>query len=192
MSEWLESEHRPFGWFTDAEGTFYKETVTRYPRGILVELGPYLGRSLSYVLQVCRELKIEVYAVDVWNWDRRREFGFPPCHLELFNSNLKRLGFERDVCPLQSDNVQVAVKFRNESVSVIMIDTLHTKEQTLREIDVWLPRLEPNGAFLFHDYTPQPVTHPEYGTVWDVGGAIRERFGKPDEVVDSLARVKKK
>jgi len=194
LSEWVESEHRPFGWFSDEEGAFYKETVTPYPGGVLVELGSYLGRSLSFVLQTCRDLGIEVYAVDRWVplGEVFVKFGFPPGTLDLFRANLNRLGFTNDVHVVQSDSVRGAAQFKAESIDVIMLDTLHTYEQTKQEIEAWLPKLKSGGSFLFHDYTDHPQPHPEYGMIWDVDRAIQETLRHVDRRVHSMVLVKKK
>lgn len=191
MNEQIE---RPFGWFSDQEGGFYKETVSHYPAGTLVEIGSYLGRSLSYVLQTCRALGIEVYAVDLWVplGEVFVKFGFPPGTLDRFQANMKRLGFEHDVHVLQSDSLRAAGHFKDESVDIIMLDTLHTYEQTHQEIEAWMPKLKRGGSFLFHDYTHHPQPHPEYNMVWDVDRAIRQQLGGLDRLEGSLALVKKK
>jgi predicted O-methyltransferase YrrM len=192
MSEWVEREHRPYGWFSNQEGAFYNETVSHYPSGVLVEIGSYLGRSLSYVLETCRNLGIEVYAVDVWIGEGFVKFNFPPGTVERFQANMKRLGYEHDVHILQSDSVEAAAKFKPESVDVIMLDTIHTYERTKREIQAWLPKLKPNGPFLFHDYTDKPQPHPEYETVWNVRRAIEETLKHIEKRVGSLVLARKK
>lgn len=194
MNEWVESKHRPFGWFSLEEGRFYYETARQYPGGILVELGSYLGRSLSYVLPLSGALKL-IFAVDLWNWDASTDpiRPVPPCRLDMFEANLRRLSGEfpnANVVILQSDSVKAAASFKPESVDVIMLDTSHTYEQTHREIEAWLPKLKPGGSFLFHDYTQQRMDTATWRT--DVGRAVRELLGRPSSVVGSLALVKKK
>lgn len=198
MSEWVDSEQRPFGWFSDSEGELYRQTVASYPGGVLVELGSYIGRSLSYVLPTCKDLGVEVWAVDLWpcppqdalqpSLDKHEYI--PASHVRLFLSNLKRLGFNQGVGVLQSDSVQAATQFKPESVSMIMVDSLHTYEHTKAEITAWAPKLKPGGTWLFHDYTGARVDTDAYRT--DVGSAVRELLRLPDRVVGSLALVKKK
>ena len=193
--EWVDSEQRPFGWFSPEEGALYLETVKQYPHGILVELGSYLGRSLSYVLPSCRELDIDIWAIDSWpSTDDMQpaldgQSNLPASNLELFNANMRRLNVEAlKVCQMSS--LEAASDFENDSVSVILIDTLHSYEHTKAEITAWLPKLTEGGSFLFHDYTSTPIDRPEWKT--DVGTAVRELLGKPDRIVDVLALVKKK
>ena len=47
LNIWDDSLDRPFGYFEEDEGAFYRQVAERHPGGILVELGVHLGKSLS-------------------------------------------------------------------------------------------------------------------------------------------------
>ena len=126
---------RPEGWFKDEEGAFYLETVKRYPGGVLVELGVWLGRSLSYVLPACRELNVTVYAVDPWKI----------CSVDLFKANLARMDATDQVRILQMGSIEAAQQFADESVDVVMLDTTHVYEDTKQELRAWWPKIKTGG-----------------------------------------------
>jgi predicted O-methyltransferase YrrM len=163
---------RPEGWFTEEEGAFYLETVQQYRDGIAVELGVWLGRSLSYILPTCRRLNITVYAVDPWKL----------CSIDLFKANLARMNASDQVRILHMESFEAAAQFLNESVDVLMIDTSHEYEDTIREIDAWWPKLKVGGDMLLHDYC-----YPQF----KVREAVDLRFGKPDELRCSLCLIRK-
>lgn len=50
-----------------------------------------------------------------------------------------------------ADSVEAASSFDREA-DLIMLDTSHAYEHTVREIEAWLPKLKPGGVFWFHDY----------------------------------------
>ena len=193
VREWIESEKRPFGWFTDTEGQAYIQAVKHYPKGVIVELGSYLGRSLSYILPAAKELSCEVYAVDLWNWEKSSDptVQCPPCSLKLFQRNLERMN--ASVIIIVSDSVKAAAQFHPESVSLIMLDTTHRCDDTLREIDAWWPNLKIGGIMLFHDYGRTSSYWQGRGDYYTfVKEAVDARFGKPEQVTQSLALVTKK
>ena len=190
MDEWLESEGRPFGWFSEAEGRAYLEAVKRHPKGIIVELGAYLGRSLSFILEDAVKLGCQIYAVDLWNWVNNPDptVRCPPCQVDLFKANLQRMGRESEVHIVVMDSVEAANLFDAEVVDVVMIDTTHRCEDTLREIDAWWPKLKHRGELLFHDYG---ITSPNWGGFTFVQDAVDKRFRYPDTLYGTLAVIVK-
>ena len=188
ISEWMPFENRPLGWFTDEEGKLYADTVTEHPKGIIVELGVYMGRSLSFIL----DQDVTIYAVDIWDTnacppDPRT---YPPVDLGLFMTNLHRMKVPPGkVHVIQLDSVPVARLFDDESVDVILVDSLHTEEHTRQEIEAWWPKLKTGGHILFHDFDIGRRNDPNRGS--HVLEAVEAKFGKVDQLAGSLALVKK-
>ena len=183
MPEWIESENHPYALVTEGEGQFYKRVVERYPGGVLVEIGCYIGGSLSYVLPSCQQLGIQVYAIDHWNNGFAKPED-PPFSVEIFKKNLKRMNALESTRIIHCDSVKAAEQFQDESVDVIMLDSSHGFGNTLREIDAWWSKLKHKGCMLFHDYgVPFEWTK--------VKEAVNQLLGEPDEVVESFALVNK-
>ena len=175
--EWNEVEQRPFGWFSELEGQLYVDTVSRHPHGIAVELGVFMGRSLSFIIPICKEQDITLYAIDVWD---DTQYG-------QFQKNLERLNAKDIVKVIRMDSVEAANQFSDFSVDVVMVDTLHTYKQTRREILAWTPKIRVDGDILFHDYG---VKEPKGSPIWNVKKAVDESF-KETQCVGSLCHVKK-
>lgn len=49
------------------------------------------------------------------------------------------------------DSVELAKRWSGEMIDFIYLDSSHTYEQTVREINEWLPNLKVGGWFVFHD-----------------------------------------
>lgn len=70
----------------------------------------------------------------------------------------KNLGVEKGDPILASwefrckDSVKAAEDFKDGSVSVWFLDTLHTLDLTRRELEAWLPKMHPEGIMCGHDY----------------------------------------
>lgn len=45
-----------------------------------------------------------------------------------------------------------AADYADGSVSLLFIDTSHTEENTLQELNLWLPKMRPDGIICGHDY----------------------------------------
>jgi polysaccharide pyruvyl transferase WcaK-like protein len=178
----LKTIDRPDGWFADDQGTFYLRAVQRHPGGVIVELGTHLGRSLSYVLDCCREMNMKLYAVDLW-FDYHNGRPGDTDRWERFNRNLEKLGGIGYVNVLRMDSVEAAKNFQDETVDLILLDTSHQYEATKAEINAWYPKLKTGGELLFHDYSPDFP---------GVVQAVNERFGKPDHVSNIIASIVKK
>lgn len=50
------------------------------------------------------------------------------------------------------DSIAAAADFKDGSVSLMFLDTVHTLEATRRELQAWLPKLHPRGVISGHDY----------------------------------------
>jgi len=189
MNEWVESENRPFGWFNEVEGKAYLEAIKRHPKGTIVELGTYLGRSLSFILAEAKKLECEVYAVDRWNWEKNPDpqIQSPPCDIALFRRNLDRMDHGQ-VIIIIGDSAEIARHFEPESVDIVMVDTTHRCSDTLREIDAWWPKLKKKGEMLFHDYGSRWQGWGEDALVQE---AVDKRFGNPHALYGTLAVIVK-
>lgn len=72
---------------------------------------------------------------------------------------------------------QVAPCLRSRFFDLIFIDGTHTHEAVIRDVQLLRRTLKYNGRFAFHDY----------GLGFGVETAVRELWGHPDEVVNSVA-----
>lgn len=179
----FEPDGRPIGWFSEIDGRFYLNAVRRHAGGTVVELGTWQGRSLSWILDYCKDTKTTIYTIDNWAGKNEKELEeiYEPA-FKSYISNLKKLGGFGYVKIIRSDSIEAAKKFKDESVDIVLIDTSHEYEQTKNEINIWWPKIRHGGEMMGHDYID----------AWpEVVKAVDEAFGKPDETATSTWRVKK-
>ncbi len=49
------------------------------------------------------------------------------------------------------DSVEMGKQWRGGGIDFLYLDTSHTYEQTVKEIEVWMPHMKVGGWFVFHD-----------------------------------------
>lgn len=54
------------------------------------------------------------------------------------------------------DSVELAKQWKSEPLDFIYLDSSHAYEQTVKEIDAWMPHLTVGGWFVFHDVESFP------------------------------------
>ena len=150
---------RPPGWFTDEQGKVYESEADRVGRmGIVVEVGCYMGRSMSWIAPICIANRAALYAVDPWEHCPRCEF---ERYMELY-------GWLDRIKIIQADSVDAATRFFDKSVALCFIDARHDYDNVKADIGAWLPKIESGGTLMGHDYADA-----NYGT----REAVDERFG---------------
>lgn len=180
MHEIAKDNGRPSGWFNQSDGQFYLNAVKRHEQGVVVELGTHLGRSLSYVLKHCMDTGTEINVVDIWV--NPNNHPVTKNVYETFMKNLKAMGGEEYVRVFYMNSCEAATHFKDNSVDLVFIDTLHNYEVTKAEINAWWRKLKVNGELIGHDYCA-----PNYGLIL----AVNEIFGRPDVAQGSMWRITK-
>ena len=148
---------RPAGWFTHQEGECYRAEAARFPGGTLVEVGVWLGRSLSFIAPQALELGQTLHAVDTWRGSPSDLTGTIARGADIYAAfllNMRELGVEAVVRPLRMASSEAASLFANGSVDLVMIDGDHRYEAVSADLDAWLPKLRRGGAIMGHDFDP--------------------------------------
>lgn len=154
------------GWFDFQD--FYQEIVDRYPGGLLIEVGCYLGRSLCCLGEMVKKSgkPFKVVGVD-WCLGSgvERPAGSDPVdhHLEA----LKRGGgtlagqLHRNVldCNLDGlvhlmvmDSAEAARLLWHQSATMVFLDGRHDYEGVKRDIEAWKPVVTPGGVLAGDDF----------------------------------------
>ena len=148
---------RPAGWFNPWQGAIYQREARGYPHGVIVEVGSWLGRSLSFIAPHVRGLQQTVWCVDTWHGSEADETGALAAGFDVFagfRQNVKRMGIADLVHPLRMPSVDAAQRFDDRSVDLVMIDADHRYESVKADIDAWVPKLKPGGTLMGHDFDP--------------------------------------
>jgi predicted O-methyltransferase YrrM len=173
----------PYGWFTAQEASLYAEEAEKVRAGVVVEVGVYLGRSLSVVAPVCRRNSTRLVAVD--NWKGCVEIGEEKLDLRLldgFRENMAWLGLTGAIEEMEGDSAASAANFADGSVDLVFLDATHYYITVKADAKAWWPKIRAGGVLLGHDYQ---ASYP--GLV----KAVNELFGQPDERRGTVWKVTK-
>lgn len=157
-----------------------------YTRG--AEIGCYHGKTTSYLLRHCPNLKL--YAVDKWekvepdpNGETRGCENWDPVEGKKKFDHAVRL-FKRRLTILCGDSVEMADKVPDESLDFVFIDADHRYEAVKKDIRAWTPKVKEDGVICGHDFN-----HPRLP---GVKKAVEEMFDEYKEAnVDWVWYAKK-
>jgi cephalosporin hydroxylase len=112
----------------------------------VLEIGLQFGRSTSIVAQLQTPIGFSYVGID--------PFIDPPEAQEVWFRLADRLRFAACVCPTKT--AELSEEQRREVIgnviSVALVDGDHTAEGVGVDCDFVMPRIEPGGYLLFHDY----------------------------------------
>lgn len=143
------------GWFDFQE--VYKKAVERTPDGgSIIEIGSWLGRSLSFLLVEAANSgkNLEILAVD--NFQGSVNESYHQDTLKLRNIELElRNNADRANYPyklIRANSVAAAQSFAHNSADFVFIDASHDYGSVYHDIRVWLPIVKWGGMLAGHDY----------------------------------------
>jgi hypothetical protein len=137
---------------------FYDHLVEEAPAGsTIVEVGCYVGDSLSYLAPLARKKNIRVIGVD-WGLgmpDTDAPDGVMRCSNPTANAlvcNLKNLGIPGSVPVIMWDSAFASQFFPDKSCFAVFIDAAHDMYSVRRDIRYWMPKVARGGILCGHDY----------------------------------------
>ena len=150
---------------------FMHDTVLKYTRPVVIEMGVRTGNSTSALLSAVLEKDGQMWSADI------NESQVPGYFHEIPQWHFR-----------QGDSVTSdTLRWMPKKAHVVFMDTSHTFEQQLAELRAYVPRVQPGGTVLIHDtqcipadnfesdsFTPMP--RPE-GPVTDALNAYCEESG---------------
>lgn len=154
------------GWFTYER--LYKDMINKFPSGsIMIEVGVYHGRSLSFLIieGINSGKEFDFVGVDSFTFENQ---------LQQFTENMQPIIDRFNVIIDQSWDA--ANEFDDNSVDYIHIDCDHVYESVKKDINAWWTKLKVGGIMSGHDYLC--VEHP------GVEKAVHEFFGQENICTD--------
>ncbi len=143
------------GWFFPEEETVYRRLASKVKGGTIVELGVWKGKSLATILDICRENKNDLVAVDLWpqktddpDYAEANQISI----YDLFIHNLDCLGHRDTVRIIREDTAKAARHFADGSVDLVFVDADHSHKGVKRDLLAWIPKLKEDGVLFGHDY----------------------------------------
>lgn len=149
------------GWFDDNAGAFlYKLARLNSPKGPIVELGSWKGRSTVWLANAVKDRNEGcVYAVDTWKGsasdETHKDFLKGYAENQLYNeflSNIDRAGLSNYVKPVCMDTITAAKKTGFDlEIGLLFIDASHDYEDARKDFEFWSPMVVKGGYIAFHD-----------------------------------------
>ena len=131
------------------ELTFLYDTAMQaIERSQFVELGTYLGRTLTVLAYVAQIKHSPLLSIDNYSYDNR-------CSLAQVRANLIEVGMEKSlekgkIVLVDGDSRQRPGTLTD--IGLLFVDSLHTRQHFDAEMNVWLGAVRQNGIVICHDY----------------------------------------
>ena len=130
---------------------FAYDLVATLRPGLLVELGVDRGESYFTFCQAAAErgTGTRCFGVDTWRGDHHAGEYDETTFAQVSEHN--RAHYESFSTLLRCDFDEALDRFGDDSVDVLHLDGLHTKDAVRHDVDSWLPKVRPGGLLLLHD-----------------------------------------
>lgn len=147
----------------------------------MIEIGCFAGESTEIW---CKNFK-KVYAIDPWALGKG--YDLKDCASQNISDSIEqafdqRLSKFNNFEKIKNFSYNAHSLFEAESVDFLYIDGEHTYNGVKKDIEMFLPKIKPDGFICGHDYKP---------TWQGVIDAVNENLGKPDKVFDDCSWIKK-
>lgn len=123
---------------------FFYQVAVSYEHPVIIELGVRDGESTRAFLAGVGDAGGKLYSCDLGQiyvpaeWHQLQEWSF-----------------------IKGDDISLAVLLQMpQKADVIFIDTLHTYEHVMKELEHYIPRLNPGGVALLHDTALNEAVNP--------------------------------
>lgn len=156
----------------EVEGYFdyphvYNQAVDEAENGsTIVEIGSWLGQSMSYLAQnlMAKGWSGRLVSVDTFKGEDNQVAHKAVIEAHKgdirpqFEQNLRDCGVHHMVEIVQSDSAAAAEQFQDGECSFVFIDAAHDYLSVQRDVLAWVPKMKPGGLMAGHDY-PCPDVH---------------------------------
>jgi hypothetical protein len=118
------------------------------------EVGVFDGGNAKQLL-ACRPRTL--YLIDAWRQQPSQSLNWAnPTDLEfekIYSAVRKEFAQYNNVHIVREDSCVAADQFAEHSFDFVYIDTVHERQQCLRELMAWMKKVKPGGWLCGHDYT---------------------------------------
>src|SRR4051794_38950620 len=170
MNDLLALARSARGFMPDAEGlALHRLARGHLPRGPVLEVGGYCGKSAVYLGAAAREVGGVVFSVDHHRGSEENQAGWEHHDPALVDESTGRMGtlplFRRTVADAGLEDVVVAVVGQSATVaahwrtplSLLFVDGGHGDVPAHADYTGWAPWVMPGGLLAIHDVFPDPA-----------------------------------
>jgi MMP 1-O-methyltransferase len=165
----LEAAERATGFMPTAEGLALHEAAREaLPRGPVLEVGTYCGKSTIFLAAAAREVGGTVITVDHHRGSEEHQVGWEYHDATLadehgrldtlgrFRRTLADSGLEPYVIAVVGRSADVAAVWRSP-LGMVFVDGGHTDEAARTDFESWAHRVVNGGLLVIHDVFPDPA-----------------------------------
>jgi len=158
------------GFMHDDEARLLYETALKAcPKGPILEIGSYCGKSAYFIGCACKEKNSVLFSVDHHKGSEEQQVGqeyFDPDLFDakanrintfpLFENTIKKASLSDVIVPVVSES-SVAGKMWSTELSMLFIDGGHSIEDVLEDYNTWEKHIMGKGFLVIHDifFDPQ-------------------------------------
>lgn len=151
------------GWFRFQQT--YDQVVEHIPNdGVIVEIGPFMGQSTSYLatsLWNADKPEVKIHVIDTFEGtpSEHSHLKMPKNFKDIFKQNLNFF-VNREIVTIhegRSDDQSIINKFADESVFAVMIDGDHNYEPVKDDVINWYPKVTKDGVLMGDDFYMKSV-----------------------------------
>jgi len=146
----------------------YEAALAAAPRGPVLEVGTYCGKSAVYLGTACREKGGVLFAVDHHRGSEENQPGWEHHDPETWDAavgamdtlpflrrTLHGAGLEETVIPIVGQSATVAANWKTP-LAMLFIDGGHSREMAFTDFNGWSPHVMKGGLMAIHDVFPNP------------------------------------
>ena len=160
------------GMFDPEDFENYRRIVAGAPVGAtLVEIGCHCGYSTSFLLIEALNSGKNLNVVAIDNESESWKSSHP---LLFLKQKFTEHGVYDKIRIINGDSAEAASLFDDGSVYFVFVDGDHTYSGCKRDLDAWIPKIQPGGIIAGHDYK-------NGGS--EVHVAVNETFGRKNYIV---------
>lgn len=152
----------------DEAAALYQAALQQAPKGPVMEIGSYCGKSTIYLGTACQQAGSVVYALDHHRGSEEHQLGEEYHDPELydqqaglmdsfreFRRNIRRAQLEDTVIPVVASSALASRRWHTP-LSMVFIDGGHSLEAAMTDYRSWAGHVIPGGILAIHDLFPNP------------------------------------
>ena len=147
----------------DEAGALYQHALAQSPKGPVLEIGSYCGKSTIYLALACKQHNSTVFALDHHRGSEEHQQGEYFHDPDLFDSgegqmdtfkafrrNIDRAGLGETVVPIVAGS-EAASRQWQTPLAMVFIDGGHSLDAALTDYRCWTAHLMRGGILAIHD-----------------------------------------